>query len=71
VSNLDLFSGKDKTEIAIECLRLFEPKDGSFTGYGMREDAENLSHGGQVRMICLIGGSMKINQLYRMMIVRP
>jgi phosphoadenosine phosphosulfate reductase len=29
MSNLDLFSGKDKTEIAIECLRLFEPKDGS------------------------------------------
>jgi phosphoadenosine phosphosulfate reductase len=31
MSNLDLFSGKDKTEIAIERLQTFEPKDG--TGY--------------------------------------
>ena len=31
MSNLDLFSGKDKAEIAIDRLQAFEPKDG--TGY--------------------------------------
>jgi len=39
VSNLDIFSGKDKTEIAIERLKAFEPPEGYYVAFSGGKDS--------------------------------
>jgi phosphoadenosine phosphosulfate reductase len=39
VSNLDIFSGKDKTEIAIERLKAFEPSEGYYVAFSGGKDS--------------------------------
>ena len=39
VSNLDIFSGKDKTEIAIERIKAFEPSEGYYVAFSGGKDS--------------------------------